>query len=44
MSHSIFHARLIYGVELAISVKANFGAAKVMPELELQRLMRGLKV
>ena len=29
---------------LAISVEANFDAAKVMPELERPKLMRGLSV
>ena len=31
-------------MELAISVKANFGIAKVMPELKQATLLRGAKV
>lgn len=30
--------------KLAISVKANFGIAKVMPELKQTQLLRGVKV
>jgi hypothetical protein len=41
------HARpthLDAGTTLAISVKANFGDAKVMPELKQANTLRGVKV
>jgi len=44
MSARKYRAASIQSHGLAISVKANFGIAKVMPELKQAKLLRGMKV
>jgi hypothetical protein len=44
MSRHTFSPSQIVGSKLAISVKANFGIAKVMPELKQAALLREVKV